>query len=123
VRNVVILSLALFMSVLWLQAQEGNPGTDVWIPVNTYPPKIDGCLHLYGFYYYVIGTDGTVYNLTHDTAVPSRFVGHEVEITGKPTVITLNTTMVHAASSVEELPALEVKTVKELSATCGLGSP
>jgi hypothetical protein len=118
VRNTVILLLILVISAFRLQAQEGNPGADVWVPADTYPPTINGCLERYGFYYKVIGKDGMVYNLTHDTAVPSHFVEHEVEITGKPTVISLDTTMIHAASTVQELPALEVKTVKELSKTC-----
>lgn len=118
-RNPVILGLALVISACWLQAQEGDPGADVWVSANTYPPTIDGCLQRHGFYYYVIGKDGRVYNLTHDTAVPGHFVGHQVEITGKPTVISLDTTETHAASTVEELPALEVKTVKQLSETCG----
>ena len=117
-RNTVFFFVTLLVSAFCLQAQEGDPGADVWLPANTYPPTIDGCLQRLGFYYYVIGKDGTVYNLTHDTAVPSRLNGHEVEITGKPTVISLSTTMVHAASSVEEFPALEVKTVKALSAMC-----
>jgi hypothetical protein len=39
----------------------------------------------------------------------------------KPTVISLDATEVHAASTVEELPALAVKSVKELSATCSVG--
>ena len=118
VRNTVVLFLVLLVSAFCLQAQEGDTGADVWVPANTYPPMIEGCLRRYGSYYYVTGRDGTVYNLTHDTAVPSRLVGHEVEITGKPTVISLDTTEIHAASTVEELPALEVKTVKELSGTC-----
>lgn len=121
-RNIVMLLLVLLMCAVWLQAQQGDPGADVWVSADTYPPTIKGCLERLGFYYKVIGKDGTLYNLTHDTAVPSDFVGHEVEITGKPTVITLNTTLVHAASTVQELPALEVKTVKELSGTCGPGT-
>jgi len=46
-----------------------------------------------------------------------RMIAHEVEITGKPTVKSLSTTMKEAASTVEELPALDVKSVKELSRT------
>jgi hypothetical protein len=43
-----------------------------------------------------------------------------VELTGIPTLITLDTTVIHAASTVQELPALEVKRVKELSESCSL---
>jgi hypothetical protein len=118
VRGTLLLTLVLLFSACWLYAQEGDPGADIWVSVDTYPPTIDGCLQRYGFYYKVIGEDGTVYNLTHTTSEISHYVGHQVEITGKPTVKTLDTTEIHIASSVEELPALEVKSVKELSATC-----
>jgi hypothetical protein len=49
-----------------------------------------------------------------------RYVRHEIEVTGAPTLITLDTTVIHAASTVEELPALEVKKVKELSNSCSV---
>ena len=74
-----------------------------------------------GGYYKVIGSNGTIYNLTRSTRGLSHYIKHEMEITGKPTVISLDTTQVHAASTVEELPALAVKSVKELSATCSVG--
>lgn len=69
----------------------------------------------------MIGSDGTIYNLTRSTRGLSRYVGHYVEVTGKPTIISLDTTNVHAASTVEELPSLAVKRVKELSKTCSVG--
>ena len=113
--------LMLVISALRLQAQEGNPGADVWVSADTYPPVIDGCLQRWGFYYKVIGSDGTIYSLTRCTKGLSHYIGHQVEITGKPTVISLDTTEVHAASTVEEFPALAVKSVKELSKTCSVG--
>ena len=116
-RNTVILSLLILIFAVWLHAQEGDPGVDGWVSGKMYPPTIEGCLERHGFYNRLVGKDGTVYNLTHDTGL-SRFVGHEVEISGKPTIITLDTTMVQAASSAEELSALEVETVKDLSDTC-----
>jgi hypothetical protein len=118
VRGTLMLALFLVFSAFCLLAQEGDPGADIWIPTDTYPPTIDGCLERYGFYYKVIGADGTVYNLTHNNSELSHYVGHEVEITGKPTVKTLDTTEIHIASTAEEIPVLEVKTVKELSGTC-----
>ncbi|HLI62618.1 MAG TPA: hypothetical protein VKV05_04405 [Terriglobales bacterium] len=69
-------------------------------------------------HYSVTDKDGTVYDLTGNTAKLSHLVGHEVEVTGKPTVITLNTTVFHAASTVEMLPALEVKSAKQLPGKC-----
>ena len=120
-RTMSIFFLMLLCLALGLQAQEGNPGADVWVSADTYPPVIEGCLERWGFYYKVIGPDGTVYNLTRCTTGLKQYVGHEVEITGKPTVISLDTTEIHAASTVEELPALAVKSVKELSSTCKSG--
>jgi hypothetical protein len=117
-RNTVVLSLLLVLSGFWVQAQEGNPGRDFWVPTNTYPPTIEGCLTNANLHYTVVGKDGTVYNLTGGTARLSGYVGHEVQISGKPTVKSLDTTEKDAASTVEELPALDVKTVKELSGTC-----
>ena len=119
-RSILLFSLILLVLALAMQAQEGDPGADVWISVNTYPPTISGCLVQWGFYYYVVGKDGTVYNLSRCTSGLGRYVRHEVELTGIPTLITLDTTVIDAASTVQELPALEVKAVKELSESCSL---
>jgi hypothetical protein len=119
VRSTLILILLLVITALWLPAQEGNPGADIWeAPASTYPTTIDGCLQSSGGHYTVTGKDGTVYDLTGSTARLSRYAGHHVEVTGKPTVRTLDTTMIHAASTAVELPALEVDSAREISSTC-----
>ncbi len=118
-----MLSLILVISALCLQAQEGDPGVDGLMSSETYPPVVAGCLERSGFYYAVVSGDGTAYDLTGSTNRLVHYVGHEVEITGKPTVISLSTTMIHAASTVEEFPALEVMTVKDLSGTCNARTP
>jgi hypothetical protein len=110
--------MLLLMSVAWLLAQEGSPGRDVWIPVNTYPPTVRGCLQDSSLRYMVAARDGTVYKLAGDTARLRPYVGHEVEISGNPTVRSFSTTMYSIASTVQKLPALDVKHVKELSKTC-----
>jgi hypothetical protein len=117
-RKKLMLALVLFIPALWLRAQEGNPGRDVWISADTYPPTVEGCLRNANLHYMVVAHDGTVYNLTGNTAKLRNYVGSEIEITGRPTVISLDTTMTEAASTVEELPALDVNSVKELSKTC-----
>jgi hypothetical protein len=116
-RKTLPLVLLLLSFSLWLQAQEGDPGADIW-QAPTGPSRVDGCLQSSGGHYTVTGKDGTVTDLTGNTAWLSHYVGHEVEITGKPTVRTLDTTAKDAASTVEELPALEVKSAKEVSKTC-----
>jgi hypothetical protein len=114
----LLLILTLLMSVLCLQAQEGDPGRDVWVSADTYPPTVAGCLQNSSLRYMVVAQDGTVYNLTGNTARLRHYIGHEVEITGKPTVKSFSTTEKDIASTVEEIPALDVKSVKELSKTC-----
>jgi hypothetical protein len=66
----------------------------------------------WGFYYAAIGNGGTVYNLSRCIRGLGRYVRYEVELTDIPTLITLDTTVIHAASTVQELPALEVKAVR-----------
>ena len=122
-RGSLILMLGLVVGALWLQAQEGHPGREGVDSDETYPPVISGCLERSGFYYAVIGKDGTAYDLTGSTNHLIHYVGHEVEVTGIPTVVSISTTMIHAASSVEEYPALEVKAVKELSGACSADKP
>jgi hypothetical protein len=119
VRNVGLLTLFVITSVPWVAAQEGAPGRDVWIPANTYP-TLQGCLQSSSLRYIVVGQDGTVYNLTGETVTLRSFVGYEVEV-GKPTVVSFSTTEENMASTVEEIPALGVKSVKELSKTCSSG--
>src|ERR1035441_1178303 len=117
-RGTLMLVLVLVGCALWLQAQQGIPGREGLDSNQYYPPVISGCLERSGFYYAVVGKDGTAYDLTGSTTHLSRYVGHKVEITGNPTVVSVSTTMTQAASSVEEYPTLEIKTVKELSGAC-----
>jgi len=120
-KTLILTMVLLISSALWLPAQEGNPGRDVWVSADTYPPTVQGCLQNRSIRYFVAGQDGTVYNLTGRTNILRDYIGHEVEVTGKPTVRSFSTTMKEAASTVEEIPALDVKSVKELSKTCDAG--
>ena len=116
-RRMRILAFMLFGAALWLPAQEGYPALDRWTGPSD-PPTVQGCLQNSATHYFVVWHDGRITRLTGNTARLSHYVGHEVEITGKPTVITLDTTVAKAASTAEELPALEVKSAKELARTC-----
>ena len=121
-RRMRLFIFVLLGSALWVQAQEGDPGVDRWAAPSD-PPTVQGCLQNSATHYFVVWKDGRVTRLTGNTARLSRYVGHEVEISGKPTVITLDTTVKEAASTVEELPALDVKSVKELAKTCSSATP
>ena len=117
------------MSVVWsLRWQRWAPSQPARVPVDqvgltrilikTYPPTVTGCLRNSSIRYSVVGQDGTVYNLTGDTGKLRNYIGREVEVTGKPTVKSFSTTEKDMASTVEEIPALDIKGVKELSKTC-----
>ena len=118
----LMLTIALFGSALCLQAQEGYPALDRWQGPSD-PPTVQGCLENSSTHYFVVWKNGTVTRLTGNTAWLSRYVGCEVEIDGKPTVITLDTTAAKAASTAEELPALDVKSARELAKTCTSATP
>ncbi len=118
----LMFAFVLLGSALWLRAQEGDPGVDRWLAPSG-PSTVQGCLQNSSTHYFVIQKDGTMTRLTGDTARLSRYVGHDVEINGKPTVITLDTTVTKAASTAEELPALDVKSAKELAKTCTSTAP
>ncbi len=121
-RKALMFAFVLLGSGCWLQAQEGYPALDRW-QAPSGPPTVQGCLQNSSTHYYVVWKDGTTTRLTGDTAWLSRYVGHEMEVSGKPTVITLDTTVKDAASTAEELPALDVKSAKELAKTCTSGTP
>lgn len=116
-RKALMIAFVLFGCALWLQAQEGYPALDRWQAPSD-PPTVQGCLQNSATHYFVVWTDGRVTRLTGNTAWLSHYVGREMEVSGKPTVLTLDTTAAWAASTAEELPALDVKTAKELSKTC-----
>jgi hypothetical protein len=121
-RRTLTLTFVLFGTALWLQAQEGYPGLDRWAAPSD-PPTVQGCLKNSATHYFVVWKDGTITRLTGNTAQLSRYVGREVEVNGKPTVITLDTTQAWTASTAEELPALDVKSAKELARTCNAPTP
>jgi len=121
-RKAVMFAFVLFGSAFWLQGQEGYPALDRWTAPSD-PPTVQGCLENSSTHYYVVWQDGRITRLTGNTARLSRYVGHEMEVSGKPTVISLDTTVVWAASTVEELPALDVNSAKELAKTCTSGTP
>ncbi len=121
-RRTLMLTFMLLGIALWLQAQEGYPALDRWAAPSD-PPTVQGCLQNSATHYFVVWNDGTITRLTGNTARLSRYVGHEMEIDGKPTVVTLDTTVAWAASTAEELPALDVKSARELAKTCRAGAP
>lgn len=114
-----MLSLVLLICAPCLHAQsayqdskpaktgEGTPG----------PATLEGCLQKSEGEYTITGRDGVLHHLADGSKVKS-YVGHEVQLTGTPSIETIDTTPPGGASSAIEKPVFRVKTVKDLSATC-----
>lgn len=109
-----MITMALLLSAVWLQAQNGGKAGSKTSELTT----IEGCLQSSMGEYSVIDDTDTIHHLTGAANKLSHFVGHEVEITGKPGVRTIDTTSVGGASSAVEQPIFEVKSVKQVAATC-----
>jgi hypothetical protein len=79
---------------------------------------IQGCLQVSGTNYSLLADDGKTYALNGHSSMLHEYVGHEVQITGKSSMKTMDTTQQGAASSAKELGALKVQSVKPISDTC-----
>jgi len=121
-RNRLAIFALLFVCATCMHAQQGSWGIDVWQSPN-YPSTIQGCLLRAGMDYVVIGNDGFVYNLTGFEKGLRPYVGREVEVRGKPIILSISTTVENAASTVQEIPALQVKAAMQTSGTCTLPTP
>jgi|SRR5271157_2657114 len=113
-HKTVILALLLFAA--WLQAQPANPSSDKNKPSDV--TTIQGCLQSAAGIFTLTESNGTVHRLSGYANKLSHHVGHEVQITGKPGVNTVSDTSYGAASSAEEIPVFDVKTVTHIADTC-----
>jgi len=79
---------------------------------------LEGCLHESDGEYTITDKINVLHHLSGGTKLLKPFNGHEVQVTGTPSVRTVDTTLAGGASSVIEKPVFKVKTVTEVSATC-----
>lgn len=114
----IALLVALFFAIsLPSYAQAGDPGANkVQAPGNA--TSLKGCLQREGFQYSLTDDAGKSHLLTGNTHRLNHYVGHRVELTGKSTIKTIDTTESLAASTAEEIPAFQVATAKQISVTC-----
>lgn len=99
-------------------AQAGDPGADQVRGPGSNATSLQGCLQREGFQYSLIDDAGKSHLLIGNTRKLSHYVGHRVGLTGKSTIKTIDTTETLAASTVEEIPAFQVATAKQISNTC-----
>lgn len=119
-RIVLLIALSSAIS-LSSHAQAGDPGADKVQGPGSNATSLTGCLQREGFQYSLVDDAGKSHLLTGNTRKLSHYVGHRVELAGKSTIKTIDTTETQAASTVEEIPAFQVATAKQVSSTCKSG--
>ncbi len=105
-----LLMLALLTSGTLSLGQQAEP--------NANPSTTNGCLQYNARGYHLIDDSGESMRLRYQANKLQPYVGRQVAITGKPGIETIGTTVDGAASSVEELPVLEVVDVKSAGGAC-----
>jgi hypothetical protein len=114
VRNTLILTLALLVCAVCLPALGKSKANDKTSDLET----MQGCLHRSMGEYTLIDDTNTIHHLQGLESQLSHHIGHQVEITGKPGVRTLDTTPAGGASAAVVQPIIEVKSVKHIADTC-----
>jgi len=85
---------------------------------NNKQTTVQGCVQNRAGRYSLKGDDGTVYKLTGEANKLKDHVGHEVAITGTPSVRTYSTTEQGAASTTHEQHVIRVMEIKHIADTC-----
>jgi hypothetical protein len=114
VRTTLTLTLVLLVSAGSLRAQDAGKTTGKASGLDT----IEGCLQNSNGDYTIIDSNNTIHILTGAANKLGHQVGHEVEVTGKPGIRTVDTTSLGGASSAVEQPVFQVKSVKQIAARC-----
>jgi hypothetical protein len=112
----LVCALALLLSAAWSQAQQGETGQAAG--KNSKETILEGCLSSSSGQYFLIDSGGVKHQLSGYANKLKAHVGHEVEITGKPSTKTVSDTSYGAASSAEIIPVFEVKSLKHIADAC-----
>ena len=116
----LMLLLVLLVSAAWMQAQatpQSEPTQSTAEPSGTAGHMmVEGCLSGSDGNYTLTADNGTMYQLTGNTAELKDHVGHEVQITGK----TSGSASASSSSSMSsgQQQTLDVKSMKHISKTC-----
>jgi len=110
----LLLSLVLLTSAAWLQAQAYPQSSPTETPGEK---SIEGCLQGTDGNYTLTAANGTIYQLTGNTADLKEHVGHEVRITGKSSGSEAASPS-SAASGGAQQATLDVKSMKHIAKTC-----
>ena len=109
-RKTLMLIFVGLMLAVGLQAQDAGKASD--------QTTIQGCLQFTKGHYFLTDSSGTAHQLSGYANKLKGHVGHTVEITGKPGVRTIGTTVQGAASTATEQHVFKVMDVKHVADTC-----
>lgn len=119
-RKIVLLTLVLLVPAIWLQAQSANSSANA----GQTPGKmsdlttLEGCLGNPNGHYTLTENNGTTHQLSGAANKLGHQVGRQIEVTGKPGMRTLDSTVAGLGSSAVEQEVFEVKSVKRLADAC-----
>ena len=114
VHKLLMFTLVLLVSTLCLQAQDAGQTADKTSGLTT----IQGCLQYTNGHYRLTEDNGKTHQLQSEANKLTHHVGHEVAITGKPAIRTVDTTVQGSGSTVKEQPVFKVSSVKHVADTC-----
>ncbi len=113
-RKTLMLILVLLVSALWMQAQNAaqTPSTASGLTALT------GCLSYTNGHYRLTEDNGTAHQLQSQANKLTKHVGHEVTITGKPAIRSVDTSFQGQGSTVKQEPVFKVSDVQHVADTC-----
>jgi hypothetical protein len=113
----LMLAVLLLLCTAWSPALQNPSGDESKSP--SFPPgTLQGCLQYENGVYSLLGDDGVKYRLAGSGKLLKPHVSHEVELTGKPSSRSQESTLVGGASSVVQYYVFEVKSVRHVSLNC-----
>lgn len=113
-RKLGMLTLVLLISAVWLSAQDATQTSDK----NSNLTTVEGCLQNPNGHYTLTDNSGTAHQLAGAANKLGHQVGRQIEVTGKPGMRTLDSTLAGAGSSAVEQEVFEVKSVKRIADAC-----
>src|SRR5271169_3543581 len=114
-NKTLILALGLLISAVWLHAQDAGQTMGKSSGLTT----IQGCLQYTNGHYRLTEDNGTAHQLQSEANKLTKHVGHEVAVTGKPAIRSVDTsTQPGLESTVKEEPVFKVTSVKHVADTC-----
>ena len=113
-RKMFMVAAVLLISAVWVQAQDSDQMGGKKSGVTT----IEGCLKNSRNRYTLTKADGTKVTLSSHANEMIHYVGQQVQVTGTPSVKTIDTTQQGLASSAKEVSLFRVQSIKQVADTC-----